>query len=72
MTEQRVALTPNPKPLLTAVEFHEQFKGNLGINAIRRLVKEGRIRSIAAGDRKRLIPASELTNWPQREMEREA
>lgn len=72
MSIDRVVLTPYPKPLLTAVEFHEQFRGTLGINAIRRLVKEGRIRSIAAGDRKRLIPASELTNWPQREMEREA
>lgn len=72
MTEQRVAMTPSHKPLLTAVEFHEQLQGTVGINAIRRLVKEGRILSITAGDRKRLIPASELTNWPQRELERAA
>jgi len=72
MTEQPVTITPNTKPLLTAAEFHEELQGTVGINAIRRLMKEGRILSITAGDRKRLIPASELTNWPQRELERAA
>lgn len=60
------------KPLLTPTEFHACLQGAIGINAVRRLVRDGRIRSIAAGERKRLIPASELTNWPQREMENHA
>jgi len=54
------------RPLLTVPEFHRQLGGALGINAVRRLVKEGHIRSIQAGIKKRLIPASELTEWPQR------
>lgn len=60
------------KPLLSPSEFHAHMHGAVGINAIRRLVREGRIRSILAGERNRLIPASELTNWPLRELERDA
>lgn len=61
--------TPHLKPLLSIKEFHQHFLGTIGINAIRTAVNEGRIQSIAVGLRKRLIPASELEAWPQREIE---
>lgn len=58
-----------PKPLLTVPEFHRHLGGALGINAVRQLVNKGDIRSIPAGVKKRLIPYSELTNWPNRALE---
>ena len=57
-------------PLLTVRDFHFHLHGALGINAIRAAVREGRIRSVLIGERKRLIPASELTDWPHREIGR--
>ena len=60
---------PVAKPLLTIKEFHYFFGGAVFINAIRRAVNEGRIQSIAVGARKRLIPTSELSAWPLRELE---
>ena len=60
---------PRPiTPLLTIKDFHRHLNGALGINAIREAVREGRIRSVQIGERKRLIPASELTDWPHREI----
>lgn len=58
-----------PPPLLTIRDFHSCFEGAIGINAVRAAVKQGRIRSIRVGERKRLIPRSELTEWPLRESE---
>jgi len=55
-------------PLLTIKDFHHHLNGALGINAIRSLVREGRIRSVQIGERKHLIPASELTDWADREI----
>ena len=72
MHDATSSAAPQLKPLLTANEFHAHLHGALGINAIRRLIKDGNIRSIPAGERKRLIPATELTNWPLRELERRA
>jgi hypothetical protein len=66
-------MTSRPKspastpPLLTITQFYEALGGALGINAIRSAVRDGRIRSLLAGERKRLIPATELVDWPQRE-----
>ena len=57
-------------PLLTIKHVHQLLKGALGINAIRDAVREGRIRSVKVGERKRLIPVSELTDWPHREIGR--
>lgn len=56
-----------PKPLLTPAEFHARLGGSVGINTIRRAVKLGRIRSLKVGERRRLIPSTELTAWPNRE-----
>jgi len=70
-----VALSPTSRsdssqfhrPLLTIQEVHEHFGGAIGINAIRSAVRDGRIKSLTVGERKRLIPHSELHDWPQRE-----
>jgi len=66
MNQQSAPRRRQVRPLLTVPEFHHHLGGALGINAIRRLVKEGNIRSIPAGTKKRLIPATELHDWPQR------
>lgn len=60
---------PQAPELLTVADFQRRFKPSIGINTVYRLVHEGRIRSIRLGERKILIPASELTAWPQRELE---
>ena len=58
----------SPRPsLLTITRFHRELGGTVGINALRTAVRVGRIRSLRVGERKRLIPASELTDWPNRE-----
>lgn len=54
--------------LLTVQGFHRALGGAVGINSLRKAVREGRIRSLRVGERKRLIPATELTNWPLREV----
>ena len=59
-------VTPD-KPLLTIREFHDHLQGSVGINAIRDAVRNGRIKSLAVGERKRLIPSTELTAWVERE-----
>lgn len=66
------APTAPPKPLLTITEFYREFQGAIGINAIRTAVNNGRIKSIAVGERKRLIPVSEIHDWPTRETEHQA
>lgn len=58
-----------PPTLLTISEFQTHFSQHIGINTIRNLVRLGRIKSIRLGERKILIPASELTDWPKRELE---
>lgn len=71
-TQDAPAPSPLPRPLLTITEFHREFRGAIGINAIRTAVSNGRIKSIAVGERKRLIPASEILDWPVRETEHQA
>jgi hypothetical protein len=53
--------------LLSVQDFHRALGGAIGINSLRSAVREGRVRSLRVGERKRLIPASELADWPQRE-----
>jgi hypothetical protein len=53
--------------LLSVQDFYRALGGAIGINALRTAVREGRVRSLLVGERKRLIPATELTNWPLRE-----
>jgi len=64
-------MTPNPtRPVLYSVAgFHEALGGTVGINALRTAVRTGRIRSLRVGERKRLIPATEVIDWPRREAE---
>lgn len=59
-----------PSSLLTPSEFHSHFQSKIGKNKLYELLHEGRIKSIRLGERKILIPASELTAWPARELER--
>ena len=72
-------IRPTPPPadnqlgrsaLLTVAEFHDQFAHRIGINMVYQLVRQGRIRSIRLGERKILIPSTELTDWPDREIGR--
>jgi excisionase family DNA binding protein len=60
----------SPPALLTITEFHRHFQARIGKNALYRLVSSGRIRSIRLGERKILIPSTELHDWPAREVER--
>lgn len=60
------------KALLTISEFHSELGGAIGINTIRRAVREGRIHSLQVGERKRVIPSSEVHAWPRREAGLEA
>lgn len=53
----------------TPSEFRAHFP-HVGRDAIYRLIKEKRIKTVRLFERKYLIPASELYDWPQREMER--
>jgi len=62
-----IATTPEPLPLLTIAQFHQRIGGAIGINAIRTAVAAGRIRSIQVGERKRVIPTTELHDWLVRE-----
>ena len=64
--------TPSvPVPtLLTVKEFWQAFGGQVGRNTIYELIRDERIKSIRLGERKWLIPASEVTDWPARELER--
>jgi len=61
------ATTAEPRPLLTIAQFHQRLGGAVGINAIRTAVATGRIRSIQIGERKRVIPTTELHDWLTRE-----
>lgn len=60
---------PAPPALLTVAEFWNLLDRRVGLNTLYRLVHDGRIRSIRLGERKILIPATELTDWPHRELE---
>lgn len=64
-------MAPNPKtPVLYSITgFHAALGGVVGINTLRHAVRDGRIRSLRVGERKRLIPAAEVTDWPRREAE---
>jgi hypothetical protein len=60
--------TPLARPaLLTVQGFHHALGGAVGINSLRKAVREGRIRSLRVGERKRVIPSTELADWPQRD-----
>ena len=59
--------TTEPLPLMTIAQFHQRLGGAVGINAIRAAVASGRIRSIQVGERKRVIPTTELRDWLARE-----
>ena len=63
---------PPPPRLLTVSEFLDHFPGILGKNMAYELIRSGRIRSIRLGERKILIPESEITDWPTRELERQS
>ena len=52
-----------PNPLLTIKHFHRRLGGAVGIAAQRAAVNAGRIR---LGERNRLIPATEVNDWPAR------
>ena len=60
----------HPPALLTVTEFYEQFQPAIGKNRIYELIESRRIKSLRLGERKILIPASELVDWPARELER--
>lgn len=60
---------PAPPNLLTVTEFWDRLDRRVGLNTLYRLVHDRRIRSIRLGERKILIPATELTDWPHRELE---
>lgn len=54
---------------LSPKEFYLQFDKRIGRDTIYRLIQEERIRSVRPGKRKILIPVSEVTDWPKRELE---
>lgn len=54
----------------TPAQFHDHFKPHVGRDTIYRLINDGRIKAVKLYDRKLLIPASEIHDWPQREMDR--
>jgi excisionase family DNA binding protein len=58
------------RSLLTVAEFHEHFRPKIGRNKVYELVQTGRLKSLRLGERKILIPATELYDWPARELER--
>lgn len=58
-------LGPN-KPLLTLEEFRHALGGAIGRNTLYELVRANRIRHVRLG-RKILIPAAEVTDFPERE-----
>lgn len=66
------ARVERPPLLLSITEFHAELDGRVGLNSLYRLIRLGRIKSIRLGERKILIPASEVGDWPMRELERQA
>lgn len=70
-TETPVSI-PTPIKMLSINEFYELLNRSIGKNKIRQFVKDGRIRSIPVGEVKRLIPATELTDWVHRELDQAA
>lgn len=69
-TSQASTVGAGARSLLTVEEFYEHFKPKIGKNRIRDLINRHVIRSIRLGERKILIPATELTEWPEREVDR--
>lgn len=65
----RLAADQRPKPFYTPAEFYTALGGSIGRSAIYELVRANRIRHVRLG-RKILIPATELTEFPLREMGR--
>jgi len=63
------AASQPPKPFYTPAEFYTALGGTIGRSAIYELVRANRIRHVRLG-RKILIPATELTEFPHREMGR--
>jgi hypothetical protein len=61
-------MQPTSLPALLSVQdFHRALGGAIGINSLRSAVRDGRVRSLRVGERKRVIPSTELANWPLRE-----
>ena len=56
------------KPLLSPDEFLQAMQGTIGRNSVYGLIQAKRIKHIRLG-RKILIPRSELTDFPLRELE---
>lgn len=65
--EKAVAQLEVEKPLLSPEEFGESLHGVIGRNSLYGLLGAGRIKHIRVG-RKILIPRSELTDFPAREV----
>lgn len=57
-----------PPKFYSPKEFYLKHDRRIGRDTIYRLLAEGRIRSVRPGKRKILIPASELHDWPAREL----
>ena len=57
---------PELPKLLTITQFYEALDRTVGVNSVREAVRAGRIKSVEIG-RKRLIPRSEVDEWPKRE-----
>jgi len=57
-----------PPKFYSPQEFYLKHDRRIGRDTIYRLLAEGRIRSVRPGKRKILIPASELHDWPAREL----
>ena len=62
----QVATDRSHRPLLTLDEFHHALGGAIGRNTLYGLVRANRIRHVRLG-RKILIPAKEVTDFPDRE-----
>jgi excisionase family DNA binding protein len=58
-----------PPKFYSPREFYLKFGKRIGRDTIYRLIREERIRTVRPGKRKILIPASEVEDWPRRELE---
>lgn len=67
-TSRQLPPVPAAPKFYSPRELYLKFEKSIGLNTIYRLVGEGRIYSVRLGRGKILIPASELHNWPEREL----
>lgn len=58
-----------PRKFYSPKEFYLEFDKRIGRDTIYRLIQEERIRTVRPGKRKILIPASEIEDWPKRELD---